>query len=337
MQSGDPRLTLVMPVYNVGESVRLSIESYLALEQEAEIPVELIMVDDASTDNSVEWLQHYLQDLPSVTMLKSPANSGPGAARNRALEIIRHGYIGFIDADDQLLSSTYLQVLQEGIDSGAEWITFNGEVVSGEQVASRYDLERLTDDNELMVRRCMRGEFDGSVIFSIYAVTLINRLQLRFPTGIYEDIPFAYSAMLLAHSRHQTMATAYRKINRIGSIVNTISSRHIDGMLNACLRVRKQVIDHQLSRYGAFEDDFGYGLFGYVDTLLQAIVRPASSVAEKLALMDVLYQRYRQIPEFSGVMERNSSDKDRVVSRYLWCWSHNREKEQFIHEYQQSH
>ncbi len=60
----------------------------------------------------------------------------------------------------------------------------------------------MVDDTEQLSIKCLRGELDGSVIFSIYSSKLIHGNSLTFPSGYYEDISFAYNAMLLAQSRY---------------------------------------------------------------------------------------------------------------------------------------
>lgn len=88
-----PRVSVVMPAYNCAATVREAVDSVLAQDG---VDMELIVVDDGSTDGTRDVLAGYGKRL----RLLRQANGGPAAARNRALAIARSEYIAFLDADD---------------------------------------------------------------------------------------------------------------------------------------------------------------------------------------------------------------------------------------------
>lgn len=88
-----PRVSVVMPAYNCAATVRDAVDSVLAQD---DIDLELIVVDDGSTDGTRDVLAGYGKRL----RLLRQANAGPAAARNRALALARGEYIAFLDADD---------------------------------------------------------------------------------------------------------------------------------------------------------------------------------------------------------------------------------------------
>jgi glycosyltransferase involved in cell wall biosynthesis len=95
---GSPLVSIVMPVHNGAEFVRESIES--ALRQEY-APLELIVVDDGSTDATPEILASFGSRIVRI----SQPNGGAAAARNAGLEAARGELVAFLDADDQWLPS----------------------------------------------------------------------------------------------------------------------------------------------------------------------------------------------------------------------------------------
>ena len=316
-----PPLTLILPTYNAGEQLRGAVDSFVELQQQAHFECRLMVVDDGSSAEHIRAMEAIVRTVPEIVVLKNRENSGPGIARNRALDRIHSGYIGFIDSDDRLIAEHYVSAFLRGVESEAEWITYNSNLISAGDVAQRYDFQRLTSDAHERIRGCVKGEYDGSVIFSIYSAELIQRHQLRFPTGLYEDIPFAYAAMLLAERRSIYPHPAYQKMNRTGSIVNTISERHIDGLLSGCVAVRELVVDHGWSGYEAFEEDFSYGVNGYIETLIASVVRAPSAIERKIALLDYLATRVRHHPLLSRLKRRRVTRKDRVVCIFLDHWS----------------
>ena len=106
--------------------------------------------------------------------------------------------MAFLDADDEIIPENYYATIKDGVDNGADWITFNGWTEKNNIYHEKYDFQRIEDDTSILISKCLRSELDGSVIFNIYSINLVERLNLRFPKGIYEDIPFAYHAMVAA-------------------------------------------------------------------------------------------------------------------------------------------
>ncbi|WP_421622120.1 glycosyltransferase [Alkalilimnicola ehrlichii] len=88
-----PLVSVVMPAYNASAYIRQAIDSVLAQDYPA---VELIVVDDGSTDDTVARVQAYGDRVRLLTQ----ANQGSGAARNQGLEAARGEYIAFLDSDD---------------------------------------------------------------------------------------------------------------------------------------------------------------------------------------------------------------------------------------------
>jgi glycosyltransferase involved in cell wall biosynthesis len=90
---------IIIPVYNRTALVREAIES--ALTAAPDVSVEVIVVDDASTDGTWDFLRGL--DDPRVRTFRMKRNGGQSAARNRGLDVARGTYIKFLDSDDLLV------------------------------------------------------------------------------------------------------------------------------------------------------------------------------------------------------------------------------------------
>jgi len=89
----NPLISVIIPVYNGERYLAEAIESALAQTWE---PVEIIIVDDGSTDGSADVASRFAS---SVKYDLQP-HAGPGAARNRGARLARGDYLAFLDADD---------------------------------------------------------------------------------------------------------------------------------------------------------------------------------------------------------------------------------------------
>ena len=92
-----PKISIIIPVYNAAKYIGKCIESLL---NQTHKNLEIICVDDCSTDNSLDIMKNYAQSDKRLIVLKAEKNSGPATARNIALQHITGDYLMFCDNDD---------------------------------------------------------------------------------------------------------------------------------------------------------------------------------------------------------------------------------------------
>lgn len=98
-----PSISIIIPVYNAGltlEETLKSIES--EIESNPELELEIIAVDDGSTDNSLEILNKWASRIP-LRIEKLTHSGSPAGPRNRGIQVAQGDYLFFLDADDVLL------------------------------------------------------------------------------------------------------------------------------------------------------------------------------------------------------------------------------------------
>ena len=89
--------SVLIPAYNVSGIIERAIRSAAA---QTFPPREILVIDDCSTDNTVEVMKALARDIPSLRLLSTPANSGPSAARNVGLRAAQGDWIALLDSDD---------------------------------------------------------------------------------------------------------------------------------------------------------------------------------------------------------------------------------------------
>ena len=89
-------ISIITPVYNAALLIERAIRS--VMNQNGDFDKEIIIVDDNSTDNTLEVIENL--NCPNVKILQQEKNCGPSAARNRGLETATGEYIAFLDGDD---------------------------------------------------------------------------------------------------------------------------------------------------------------------------------------------------------------------------------------------
>ncbi|MES2943618.1 MAG: glycosyltransferase family 2 protein, partial [Pseudomonadota bacterium] len=104
-----PFVSVVIPVFNKAPFIRECLQS---VSGQSLASIEVICVDDCSTDESASIVLDYANTDSRVLLLRMKANGGPGAARNLGMSRATGRFIFFLDADD-LLPENALQILYE--------------------------------------------------------------------------------------------------------------------------------------------------------------------------------------------------------------------------------
>ncbi|MDO4307541.1 MAG: glycosyltransferase family 2 protein [Eubacteriales bacterium] len=90
-----PIISVVMPVYNGADYIRKAVDSVFIQD----VPLELLVIDDGSSDRTDEVLAVY-QDRENFRYFRNKKNAGAAASRNRGIQEARGKYVAFLDADD---------------------------------------------------------------------------------------------------------------------------------------------------------------------------------------------------------------------------------------------
>lgn len=104
-----PLVSVILPAWNAEKFVAAAISSALA---QTLTDLEVLVVDDASTDGTAEVVAAFAAADPRVRLIRAPHNGGPGSARNLALDHAQGAYIAILDADDRF-APTRLQSMVE--------------------------------------------------------------------------------------------------------------------------------------------------------------------------------------------------------------------------------
>lgn len=132
MDHFDPALiSVVMPCHNAADTVEAAVASVLA---QSYAPLELIVVDDGSTDGSTDRLRRLAAEHPGSIALVFESRSGPYAARNAGLAQAHGNFIAFLDADDAWHPDA-LARLHAALEAGPAEVAWCGWQAFGEAVA----------------------------------------------------------------------------------------------------------------------------------------------------------------------------------------------------------
>ncbi|MBQ1048018.1 glycosyltransferase [Micromonospora sp. C51] len=190
-----PDVTVVVAVYNTMPYVTTCLESLVGQSIGLE-RLEVVAVDDGSTDGSGEELDRFAKRYPgTVTVLHQPNSGGPAGPSNRALDVAQGRYVFFIGSDDHLGP----EALERLVDAADRW---GSDVVLGRMVGTnnRYVHQAIYASTEEQV-----DLFDSALPWSmsntkLFRRELIERYGLRFREDMRmgSDQPFTLEACVRA-------------------------------------------------------------------------------------------------------------------------------------------
>lgn len=238
--SGD-LLSIIVPVYNVAPYLDRSIRSILGQTYQN---LEVILVDDGSTDSSGEICERYARSDPRVKLI-SQENQGASAARRSGIRLASGAYMGFMDPDDYIDPDFYEQLMarREGFDMVvSQWLR---ESESGTRRC--YDTfppgaYETPEDMEFLLRHMINISLPGGSvnIQPGIAAYLWNKLfrtelvkeaveEIKVDLAVSNDRPIIYGVMLKCRSILITEVCGYHYQVREGSIAHGVdrNCRHL--------------------------------------------------------------------------------------------------------------
>lgn len=207
------KFSIIIPAYNCENYISKCLESIF---NQTYKNVEVIVVDDCSTDNTFEILKNY----ENIKLLSTTINSRQGAARNKGLDSCTGDYILFIDSDDSLYDNTVLNKLANLINTQ----NLPDIVYLGLKMYGKRDLLLIPDEKNCEKEYRLSENPFINVISIAWKNTLIQENNIRFPEKIkYEDVYFAFLGIEKAKSYAYGDFIYYSYNNRESSTTTTYS------------------------------------------------------------------------------------------------------------------
>jgi CDP-glycerol glycerophosphotransferase len=238
-----PRVSIVVPVYNVAPYLEACLGS---LADQTVSDLEVVMVDDGSTDESPEIAARFAASDGRFRLMRQE-NRGQGPARNAALDHVAGEFIGFVDGDDVVPPHAYEALLRALDRTGSDFAT--GAVrrltslgtTRAELLGDAFERERL----KTHITKFPPLVVDRLACNKLFRRSFWDRHDFRFPEGVRnEDIWVMLPAHYLADSVDVVRDTVYLWRRREGGDLS--GSQRRSGI--KALRDRARAVDH-VSRF----------------------------------------------------------------------------------------
>ena len=251
-----PKVSIIVPIYNEEEYVSTCL---LSLINQTLDDIEIILIDDNSTDNSLNILLDYAKKYPNIKVYHNEKNLGQGASRNIGLSFATGEYIGFVDSDDYVSYTMYEDMYKAVLNNNyPKLVTTEIMFVKDDSYANR-DLGFLSRGKEKIINPILDK---NTVISESPAVCNKNFRKDTLKDfyfvedSLFEDIPFSYTKYMEASKVVTVSSINYfyrRDINRGVSSTNYKENNHITDIFKVLDRLESDM--RKSSRYEVFKDE----------------------------------------------------------------------------------
>ena len=225
------KVSVIVPVYNIEEYIERCLDSLVHQDLK---DMEIIVVDDGSTDNSPKICKSYAKKYPNIKYI-SQRNQGLSAARNTGISAAKGEYIGFVDGDDFVKNGMFSTLYNNAIKNdvlisccGYEEYYDNGETY----VPIAFGVKKKYKRDEALDLFLVERYFGVLAWNKIYRRELFN--NIKFPVGkLYEDILTVYKLIDLAGGLYYDSTPQYYYYYRSDSISNAHFSPKTLGIVEA--------------------------------------------------------------------------------------------------------
>lgn len=175
-------LSVIVPCYNGERFIGRCLES---LVNQTLQDIEIIVINDGSTDNSQDIIDSYANKYHNIKAYKIP-NSGIADARNFGVSKVETPYFGFLDCDDYTDSTMFEKMYNKAIETNAQVVVSNFYWVKGKK-------KKLEKEGPYNTGKDMLIHLFAVLWNKIYDTEFVRSTNIRFPSGNrYEDAYFLY-------------------------------------------------------------------------------------------------------------------------------------------------
>lgn len=238
-------ISVIVPVYNTAPYLRRCLDSICA---QTYTDLEIICVNDGSTDYSAEILSEYECKDKRITVIHRP-HAGLSAARNTALNIARGEWITGVDSDDYIAADLYERAIifaQNTVDMvffGVQMVDETGANLPLDESLALppANLYEMTPDIAEKLNVCFCTK--------LWRRHLIEKANLRFPEGlIHEDDAMYHLAIPYVHHITVCPVTGYYYVQRPCSIMHNSQNMNGYQRMTRCLPVLEYVYEEYTKR-----------------------------------------------------------------------------------------
>lgn len=231
MTNPNPLVSITMATYNVESFIKQSLN---CIVNQTLQDIEIIIIDDGSTDGTLQILQQYALQDPRITVIAKSSNQGLAVSRNEALALAKGKYITFVDGDDLMDVKLFKKAYEKAEATNSDvviwdYCTFYNEQEITKLKAQPSQLLKLSNTNTAALL-----QLPAFTWIKLIKTKVAHTLNIHFPVGLTrQDIPVHWQLLTsnlkisllperLSYYRQQPNATTHKKDTKLFDIAKVL-------------------------------------------------------------------------------------------------------------------
>jgi glycosyltransferase involved in cell wall biosynthesis len=225
-------VSVIVPVYNPAQYLIKCLDS---LCSQTLRDIEIICVNDCSTDNSLSILQEYAKRDKRIKIIDLKENQGAAVARNIAIKNACGQYLGFVDSDDFIDHNFYEKLYEKALKTDAN-------VVKGNIVVLCSESKSVINDNVQQNKSDLYFNFTSA----IYKTSFIKENKIEFLEGLvyFEDTYFTIKAALFYKKLESVGYVSYYYVNNQNSVTHKNHNLNVESLIDGVHKVLDLLDNH---------------------------------------------------------------------------------------------
>lgn len=297
-----PKLSIIVPVYNVEKYIKRCINSIL---DQCFENFELLLIDDGSTDNSGKICDEYAKKDKRIVCVHQE-NSGVSAARNKGLDIAKGDYIGFVDSDDYIHKDMYKELIYYLEENDADVSICSMTFVFGNYNKSEENIGNIKVfyGRKACHENLLLNNFGLYVCNKIFKRDLCEQFRFDIKMKVAEDAYFNYLVL--------KNANRIVKINK--GLYFYVQQREGSVTSNGFTDCRVQVLDYYKLVYEDIENEENMIDCWFAGYMQQGV----------FVLLSLIFQTYKseknakKLNEYSLLIDEVIANRSRIIkNKYI--------------------
>jgi glycosyltransferase involved in cell wall biosynthesis len=214
-----PKVSIIVPVYNTEKYLEKCLTSLVNQSLE---DIEIIIVNDGSTDNSEKIINKFKTNYPNKIIYFKKENGGLSDARNFAIPYVSSEYVGFVDSDDFVELDMFEKLYNLAIEKKLDLVECNFNWEYPNKIKTDYGINYLGKKDFFLFGRVM-------VCNKLFKTSIIKENNITFPKSLnYEDIEFFYTLIPSINNYYLLNDSLYHYMQRDNSIINNQNKKTAD-------------------------------------------------------------------------------------------------------------
>ncbi len=299
------KLSVIVPVYNVGHLAKRCIETLI---NQSYPDIEIIIINDGSTDNSSKYIEVF-HNKCNVKIINLSENYGLGNARNVGISNSTGDFITFVDSDDWIDLDLYIEMIRSLDINNADIVIcgIKNEYNNSFSSENRYEYRYYNNINSDIALKLLTNYGNNNYKISpvvwnkIYRKEIIKTSNISFLQNSYwEDDIFSFQVFLHANQVNLIPSVTYHYFQREKSITGDFSIKHIDDLVSSFFYLKTYLTDLQL--WEQYRECFNSYLDRAICSMFNMLFKNEPSIIKQRSYIIEFYVRFSEKFSISEVL-----------------------------------